>query len=66
MTAWRTLATYARSISERDQLPVINGYEILALTAAASGNHKWLRLVAAEALNGYESVHLPASVDRKP
>lgn len=66
MTAWWTLATYVRSISERDRLPAINGYEIPALTGAASGSHKWLRLVAAEALNGYESVHLPASVDRKP
>lgn len=66
MTAWWTLATYVRSISERDRLPAINGYEIPALTGVASGSHKWLRQVAAEALNGYESVHLPASVDRKP
>lgn len=66
MTAWRTLATYVRSISERDRLSAINGYEIPALTGAATGGHKWLRLVAAEALNGYESIHLPASVDRKP
>lgn len=66
MIAWRTLATYVRPISERDRLPAINGYEIPALTGAAAGSHKWLRLVASEALNGYESVHLSASVDRKP